>query len=189
MPCDIIYDHTNQSQYNSLLQEISHACTDHNVDQIILGGDFNTAFNRQASLHTISLTAYMDNDFLKNGYIHTSSNVDYTYCSKINNERSCLDHVWLSDNLLNIVCQYECKHEGDNLSHHDPITMSLDLPVDYINEHRKVKHNIRSLWYKTTEDDLLVYKNNLDKQLELMTIPHELLKYAVNNCNSQDSVI
>ena len=89
------------------------------------------------------------------------SNVDYTYCSKIDNERSCLDHFLLSDNSFNIICQYECKHDGD-LSDHDPITMSLDLPVDYINEHRKVKHNIRPLWDKVTEDDLLVYKENVE---------------------------
>ena len=55
MPCDTMYDQNNQSQYNEVLQEISHACTDHNVDQIIIGGDFNTDFNRQASLHTKSL--------------------------------------------------------------------------------------------------------------------------------------
>ena len=109
------------------------------------------------------------------------SNVDYTYCSKINNERSCLDHLLLSDNLFNIICQYECKHDGDNLSDHDPIIMSLDLPVDYINEHL--------IWDKATEDDLLVYKDNFDKQLELIEIPHEILKCANNNCNSHDSAI
>ena len=143
-----MYDQNNQSQYNEVLHEISHACTDHNVDQIIIGGDFNTDFNRQASLHTKSLTAYMDDDFLKNGYVHILSNVNHTCCSKINNERSCLDHFLLSDNLFNIICQYECKHDGDNLFDHDPIIMSLDLPVDYINEHRKAKHNIRPLWDK-----------------------------------------
>ena len=67
--------------------------------------------------------------------------------------------------------------------------MSLDLPVDYINEHQKVKHNIRPLWDKATEDDLLVYIDNLDKQLELTEIPHEMLKCADNNCNSHDSAI
>ena len=72
----------NQYNYNEVLQEISHACTDHNVDQIIIGGDFNTDFNRQASLQTKFLTAYMDNEFLKNGYVHISSNVDYTFLSR-----------------------------------------------------------------------------------------------------------
>ena len=119
----------------------------------------------------------------------STSNVDYTYCSKISKERSCLDHFLLSDNLFNIICQYECKHDGDNLTDHDPIIMSLALPVDYINEHRKVKHNIRPLWDKATEDDLRVYKDNLDKQLELTEIPHEMLKCANNNCNSHDSAI
>ena len=66
---------------------------------------------------------------------------------------------------------------------------SLYLPVDYLNEHRKVKHNIRPLWDKATEDDLLVYKDNLEKQLELIEIPHEILKCANNNCNSHDSAI
>ena len=73
----------------------------------------------------------MDNEFLTI-FVHILSNVDYTYCSKSNNERSCLDHFLLSDNLFIIECQYECKHDGDNLSDHDPIIMSLDLPVDYI---------------------------------------------------------
>ena len=56
----------------------------------------------------------------------------------------------------------------------DPIRMSLHWPVDYINEHRNVKHNIRPLWDKATKDDLLEYKDNLDKQLELLieSLPH-----------------
>ena len=58
-----------------------------------------------------------------------------------------------------------------------------------MNEHWKVKHNIRPLWDKTTEDDLLVYKDNLDKRLELIEIPQEILKCANNNCNSHDSAI
>ena len=107
MPCDTLYVHNNQLQYNELLHEISHACTDHNVHQIIVGGDFNTDFSHQASLYTKFLTAYMDNDFLKNVYIHILSKIDYTYCSKINKERSCIDHFLLSDNLFNIRCQYE----------------------------------------------------------------------------------
>ena len=31
MPCDTMYDQNNQSQYNEVLQEISHACTDHEM--------------------------------------------------------------------------------------------------------------------------------------------------------------
>ena len=107
MPCDTLYVHNNQLQYNELFHEISHACTDHNVHQIIVGGYFNTDFSHQASLYTKFLTAYMDNDFLKNVYIHILSKIDYTYCSKINKERSCIDHFLLSDNLFNIICQYE----------------------------------------------------------------------------------
>ena len=42
MPCFRMYDHNNQSQYNKVLQEISHACTDHNVDHIYIFPNSNT---------------------------------------------------------------------------------------------------------------------------------------------------
>ena len=65
---------------------------------------------------------------------------------------------------------------GDNLSHHDPDDNVIIFSGCYTNEHGKVKHDIMPLWHKATENDLIMYKDNLDNQPEFIKIADEMLK-------------
>ena len=44
MPCDTLYDESNQREFADVLSEISITCIKHDVGQVINGGDFNTDF-------------------------------------------------------------------------------------------------------------------------------------------------
>jgi len=121
MPCDIIYDRHNQNVYESILNEISRICQEDNSSYIIVGGDFNTDFARNNSLHTQALTNFIDFENLFNGLAHTTSHVEYTYESKSTGIRSTLDHFLVSHALYYKIFSYIPLHEGDNLSDHAPL--------------------------------------------------------------------
>ena len=78
-------------------------------------------------------TSYHIREDMINGLQHLSSDVDYTFQSKINNERSIIDHFLLTGNLFNMICEYKVVRDGDNLSAHGVIQMSLQIPVEYFN--------------------------------------------------------
>ena len=58
MPCD---DHSTDAydMYNHVLNTVSLYCTNNNVDTYVLGGDFNTALNRETSRRTIALNKFV----------------------------------------------------------------------------------------------------------------------------------
>ena len=99
---------------------------------MIIGGDLNTDFRRIGYFNTTALNTCMVKEHVQNGLQHVTSNVDYTFQSKINNIRSITDHFLLTDNLFNTVCEYNVLHEGDNLSDHSVISMPLQITVQYL---------------------------------------------------------
>ena len=44
---------------HNVLKAVSLYCTNNNVDAYVLGGDFNTALNRETSRHTIALNKFV----------------------------------------------------------------------------------------------------------------------------------
>lgn len=55
MPCDTNTDRNNLEEFQYTLDCISKMLTNKNASYMIIGGDFNTNFVRNESLHTISL--------------------------------------------------------------------------------------------------------------------------------------
>ena len=131
-----------------------------NVDasHIILGGDFNTNFSRNRSLHTASLKTFMEYEILKcDGNIHS-----FRMCfeSKACGSRSCLDQFLLSEHntYLGTLC---------NVEFFKILIICSDLQValssNYTNEdERKQSVNYMYKWSKATLDHLNDYKNSLD---------------------------
>ena len=78
MPCDTSYDESNETKFADVLNEISIICNKHDVDQVIIGGDFNTDFFGNASLHSITLNSFFDDESMRSGLNHILSNVKYT---------------------------------------------------------------------------------------------------------------
>ena len=78
MPCD---DHSTDAydMNNHVLKTVSLYCTNNNVDTYVLGGDFNTALNRETSRHTIALNKFVSDEYLYYCCLDASSNVPYTF--------------------------------------------------------------------------------------------------------------
>ena len=92
MPCDTDHDHDNLTTFNDMLQEISDTSASLDAQHIVIGGDLNTDFRRLTALHTRAIGTYLIREDMKYGLQLRLSEVDYTYQSKINNERSIINH-------------------------------------------------------------------------------------------------
>ena len=56
-----------------------------------------------------------------------SCSVDFTFKSKINDSKSVLDFIFVSNNLLDCIENYSVLHRGDNLSDHLPVMLNLNV--------------------------------------------------------------
>ena len=173
MPCDTARDHDNLTTFNDMLQEISDTSASLDAQHIVIGGDLNTDFRRLTSLHTRASGTYLIREDIKYGLQLILSEVDYTYQSKINNERSIIDHFLLTDNLYNMISEYKVVHDGDNLSDHSVLQMVLQLPVEYINEsgvaNRQCDRRIQ--WRTAQLAHLQQYRYTLDYLLDDVHVP------------------
>ena len=95
MPCD---SHTSiDIEYDAVLCELHALQLKHNPIYVMFGGDLNTDLSRDMSRHTKSLIQYcIDDDIICSGTIHVSIRKLYSYCSRINQFTSFLDHFLVS---------------------------------------------------------------------------------------------
>ena len=68
---------------------------------------------------------FLEKEILKNGLQYKDSDILFTYESMVNENWSITDHFLVSDNLFNAINRYHTLHEGDNVSDHPPVCMSL----------------------------------------------------------------
>ena len=164
MPCDEGFRGENLNQYNDILNEISVMSEMTNAYAICIAGDLNTDISRQ-NPQTEELLQFCNNENLwlfKNSDI---SLVDYTYESAIGS-KSCIDHIVVSENLLDEAKSYYCLNELDNTSDHLPICAEFNVDCDYSNL-QKSCNNERCKWSKATEDNIAMYKQCLNNNLDL----------------------
>jgi exonuclease III len=109
----------------NVLQQIANASITCRSDKCVIGGDYNTDLHRPGSLHTQSLQSFLcEESFVipteleNNGFIHT-------FESKIDGSRSVIDHFAVTENMYDNICYYGVLHDGDNLSDHCPVVITI----------------------------------------------------------------
>ncbi len=188
MPCDTEYDRANEEIYGDILHEISQVSENVDPLSILVGGDFNTDFRRSRSLHTMALLPFMVNESLRRGLDYQDKNVDYTYESKMNGDRSLIDHFLVTDNLFNNMKRYEVVHDGDNLSDHSVLCMVLDS-VNLSYEHVTNEFTCKPRWSDASLENIQEYQHCLDAQLSPDLIPWEAINCVDYFCEKHGSEI
>lgn len=121
MPIDTKSDNENRIEFNNILQEILTISRRIDVTDVLIGGDLNTDFSRNNSLHTKDLLEYMHENTMTSWLNAGKCDVDYTCENRSNGARSLIDHFILSSNLAHLITTASVKHSGDNLSDHSAI--------------------------------------------------------------------
>ena len=92
----------------------------------VIGGDFNVDFNKH-KVHSKVLQDVCNANDLRVATLHDSCCIDATYNVNMN-RFSFIDHFIVSADVYE-TCFDACsvRHDGENLSDHDPICLSLNL--------------------------------------------------------------
>ena len=103
-----------------------------------------------------------------------------------------LDHFIFDDSMVNKVNSFKVLCDGNNLSDHRPIFLSLCLNVDMcnnvMNEHENVADNITD-WQGVSADQISDYKFYLDELFEQINIPEDVINCNNLLCNEHDQEI
>ena len=186
MPVD---DNSNVSfiEYGEIMNEMSGLLKIYNDFTIIIGGDFNTDFKRQ------SLNLNLLNNFITVESLICSSLIfepDFTFENSFG-ARSTIDHFILSENVFNDIIDFKVLDEGNNLSDHCPIFISLSCTNEIF---KKSKHYIDKLiinykWHEASDEHLNNYKETLDILLEDIILPAEVSNCADKFCTGHTDQI
>ena len=169
MPCDTETDHHNASVFDSVLREISDLAENMNIQSIICGGDFNTDLSRTRSLHTQSLTRFLENESFVLLDNIACFDVSYTYESTSNHARSIIDHFMVSFNLESFITSVKCDVNVDNTSDHNVLSVSMNLKCEILIKEAFNRNEI--MWTNASDADLLRYKERLDASLDALFVP------------------
>ena len=189
MPCDTEFDSHNLDEFNTILAEFQSTCDLHPSEHVIIGGDYNTCFDRSRSLHTPSLIEFMNDNSLCCGLNHSMSDVTYTYESKIDGTRSLVDHFMLTETLYQNILRYHAVDTGENMSDHLALLVELKFDLRRVKSRDPEKPSRGMRWALATENDILLYRATLDFKLLSIDAPREALECQDFQCKHHtDSV-
>ena len=81
---------------------------------------------------------------------------------------------------MNYVTSYNVLCDGDNLSDHLPVSMSLNMPVSHTSN--VVKSGIKLKWHEASHENLINYKEYINNMLENIALPKDVLLCKNVNC-------
>ena len=184
MPTDTRYDQENMIVFDETLAEASAISKRLSIDHVIYAGDLNTDFSRNGSLHTQSLKQFISDEFI----FEPDNGIVFTFESKITNDRSFLDHFFLSENFTDLVDSYDVLHDGENLSDHSPILLKLAIPLSYIEPDLSHKSD-RLNWDKASDKAIGHYQRLLSKLLSKISVPADAANCSDSACTCHFSDI
>ena len=188
MPCDDWRHDGNVIEYKEILNEISVLCNSINVTHVCIGGDFNTDLSRNTP-QTEELKAYMLENDLYCCASDSVCEVEYTFCSKINDRRTFIDHFIVSHNLKDKLEAFYSIDTKDNPSDHVSLLCSLKCNVEYSKEDTNQQHTEGPAWHLANDIDIEYYKNYVDYNLLNIPLPVNIINCSDLMCNEHNQNI
>lgn len=190
LPYDTGLSSGNQ-EYLETLSELEGFLDSQDYDALAIVGDFNTDFRRDGRQRVNDLKHFMtvnnliakDLDF---------ADIQFTYESDDGLRRSWLDHVLVSSNLLNRICEINVVCDGANLSDHRPVCVWVDwahpssLPASVSCSHAPTRH---LAWYKATNKQIDMYKSLVTESCRDIEIPEDVVNCVDPNCSVHSSIL
>ena len=174
---------SDQCSISSVLADVIEIIDQFDDHCLVLGGDFNVDFAKHIT-HSRLLKDICEVNNLKIATLHSSSNIDFTYNFDMC-RFSFLDHFIVSENVHDsFIDSCSVRHDGENLSDHDPITLSLT--IDWSTIDLGSRHYVsKCKWHKANAADLLSYKSSLKESLETLRLPVEAITCHNVTCNNR----
>ena len=177
MPCDS-HNVIDSDLYREIISEIETIMNlNHDVDYVIIGGDLNTDVSRVRSANSVMLENFCTRSGLRLCLHSENSTVDYTYQNDVSGAESIIDHFIISENLFNCINVYSCLHEGNNLSDHDPVCLSLAARVEHspMDDPSISLRRSKIIWETASDVEVNAYKHELHTALDALNVPYDAI--------------
>jgi hypothetical protein len=170
-------------EFSSVLADVIAIIDQFDDHCFVLGGDFNVDFTKHKT-HPRLLRDICDVNNLRIATLHNNSSIDFTYNFDMS-RFSFIDHFIVSENVYaSFIDSCSVRHDGENLSDHDPITLSLT--IDWSTIDRVSRHYASTCrWHKANAADLLSYKSSLKASLDTLRIPVNAITCHNVTCNNK----
>ncbi len=182
MPCDNTGD---INTYNEVWADAINICNAHDAQYVIFAGDLNTDLTRHNSAHTTGLIDLCRSENFTCVKTHPQCQIDYSYESKINGQKSCLDHFIISDNLHDSVQSCYVAHDYDNMSDHSVVYLNLllNFDVSHILVDTVIENVSKPMWWKASHGNIVNYKTHLDQLLNDIDLPVHVISCTDVMCD------
>ena len=104
------------------------------------------------------------------------STIDYTFESAQNRSLSLIDHIIVSQNLINYVCEYKSIVSVDNLSDHLPVCIVIKCNLPRVTHEQNSYRVCNPQWSRANQVHLDNYKYSLDCNLREIDLPVDVLQ-------------
>ena len=158
----IIFTTTQVQEAIQQSKNISTLCMEQNTEHICIAGDMNTELTRQNSWHINGIKRFVTDESLYFPHEHPTSNFEYSYFNTTYNTFTIIYHFIVTKHLYDYIVKHDSLcDEVDNQSDHCPIVYSLNIDVCKT-IHSPTVHISRKQWYRESESDKSIYRNELD---------------------------
>ena len=99
---------------------------------------------------------------------------------------SILEHFIVTGNVFASVIKYHALLDGDNFSDHNALIMKMNIPVSYKSREVLTPSTQKMQWNRASEKDIIMYKLELDKELNKITAPQEAISCTDYSCKVHD---
>jgi len=124
-------DDAAAGEFSSVMADVIAIIDQHDDHCFIIGGDFNVDFNKH-KWHSRLLRDVCNANNLRLATLHETCHIDFTYNFNMDHF-SFIDHFIVSSAVYEMfIDTCSVKHDGENLSDHDPIVLSLNINWNFI---------------------------------------------------------
>ena len=113
---------------------------------------------------------------------HSKVNSSFTYESFDGNARSTIDHIICSPDLYSSIVGGYAIHDLDNLSNHNVIVVNFKYALNLTSRHLTSFPADSTSWKRAKDYDVAYYMKCLDKQLQSICVPTNVLYCSNNFC-------
>ena len=179
LPCDNgVYDE-NVNTVQDVFAEIVNIMNTIDHQFTMVAGDFNTDLSRQTP-HVNELRQLCNaENFIVCAELDVST-VEFTF-ENSNHCKTHIDHLLVSDNLINVVENHYSFDSIDNSSDHLAVVTVFNIDCRHL-EHKCITRKPRTAWYKACVKDINLYKIRLDQELGKVRIPVEAINCRDVTC-------
>jgi len=166
-------DNDAYDEYNAVLAEVISVADRFPDHSLVIGGDFNVDFSKHKLHSQLLIKACTDNN-LRIATLHECCDIDFTY-NFCMNRFSFIDHFIVSTAMYDTsIASCIVRHDGDNLSDHDPIMLTLNIDWNSI---ALTKRNTvaKAAWEKASSRNIAEYKYMLQEKLNSVLPPSDSL--------------